>query len=86
MLIVFRTNAGFEGEIAFIDRQSPAPAMDTWLTQNQDANLDYIEVSETDMAPDTFAALIASVEGYGEPGRFYVADVDGVLSLMDGGM
>lgn len=86
MLIIYRTNVGFEGDIVSLDFETPAAAMDIYLAQSeQPTEISYIEIAEESLEPQDIADLIASVRGLTAPGRFYVADVDGAQSLIDGG-
>jgi len=85
MLIVYRTNQGFAGDIVVLDPVTPAAAMDVYLAQPEAPEIAYLDIQGGALAAETLGALIASVGGYGQPGRFYVAEVDGVMSLVDGG-
>lgn len=86
MLIIYRTNAGYEGDIVSLDTVTPAAALASYLTQQDAPALAALEVAEATLSAETLGALFASVGGYGAPGRFYVAEVAGVISLVDGGV
>ena len=85
MIIVYRTNPGFEGEIVSVDRDTPSDAFQMYMDANAEAaeGLAFIHVAEADIAADDLAALLAQAGGYG-PRRFYVgADTDGTMSLLE---
>ncbi len=84
MLVIYRTNEGFEGDIARVDMDTPAAVQTMWAESNPEsaAGLDYIEVDETALAEGELDDLLAFVAGYGTR-RFYVAEVSGVMSLME---
>jgi hypothetical protein len=46
MLIVYRTNAGFEGQIQSVDKTLISPEMDAYLEQHPDANVAYLDIDE----------------------------------------
>ena len=85
MLVVYRTNEPFQGEIVNLDMVTPALALVVYLAQQNAPEIVALVVAEQDLADDTLGALVASVGGYGKSGRFYVAEIDGVMSLVDGG-
>jgi len=85
MLVVYRTNEPFQGEIVNLDMVTSALALAVYLAQQDAPEIAALVVAEQDLADDTLGALVASVGGYGKSGRFYVAEVNGVMSLVDGG-
>lgn len=46
MLIIYRTNPGFEGQIQSVNKTMLAPEMDAYLAQTPDANIGYLDVDE----------------------------------------
>jgi len=85
MLILYRTNPGFEGEIVNLDTITPSVAFAAYLAQQDAPEIAALEIAEQNLTPEILGALVASVGSYGSPGRFYVAEVAGVISLVDGG-
>ena len=85
MLIIYRTNGEFAGDIVSLDAITPITAFATYLTRQDAPEIAALDVAETTLSAETYGALVASVEGYGAVGRFYVAEVDGVISLVDRG-
>jgi hypothetical protein len=86
MLVVYRTNDEFAGDIVSLDTITPAAAMAAYLAAQDAPDIAYIEIGASALAEPVLGALVASVQGYGTPGRFYVAEVAGVVSLIDGGV
>ena len=85
MLIIYRTNVGFEGDIARVDMDTPAAVQQMWAASNPEsaADLDFIEVDETALATGVLDDLLASTRGYGKK-HFYVAkDASGAMALME---
>jgi len=73
MLIVYRKNPGFEGQIVTLDRSTLAAEMDAYLAQSEHgADVGYIEVSERMLAPAVLIGLAL------QPGQYRV--VGGVLT------
>ena len=67
MLIVYRTNTGHEGEVAYLDKTSSALECDEFLKREAEAGrteLDYIEINEALMAPKQLAKLCANPTEY----------------------
>jgi len=81
MLIIYRTS---NGEIISLDFETPAAAMDTYLSQSEHGDeMAYLEMT---LGTEVLAALVASVRGHGDRNRFHV-DVDSESpSLLDGDM
>lgn len=57
MLIVYRTNAGFEGRIASVDRATTSDAMNAFLATEGGRDLAYIEIREDLADPALVSAL-----------------------------
>jgi hypothetical protein len=63
MLIIYRTNAGFEGKIAYIDRQITMPEFNAWQALNNEA-LACIEVDEKLMDSAAVADIFINRDAY----------------------
>ena len=86
MIIMYRTNEGFEGNIVSLDFQTPAAAVEAWLAvgaENGGADLACLEIDQALLTTDVLADLVLY---YADPSHFYVAEVDGVLSLIQAGV
>lgn len=66
MLVVYRTNKGFEGQIVSIDRTSTPAAMDVWLAMDPQRSADtaYLYLDERLLRYELLSDLIASPDAY----------------------
>jgi|WetSurMetagenome_2_1015567.scaffolds.fasta_scaffold01336_15 hypothetical protein len=65
MLIIYRTNPGFEGQIQTLDRHQLAIEFDVWLeTATPAPNLAYLDIDELQMGTDALRDLFAHPDQY----------------------
>lgn len=64
MLIIYRTNKGFGGQIAALARQQSAAEFAAWSAANADVALAALEVDAESMDPALLADLALGPEGY----------------------
>lgn len=67
MLIIYRTNPGFEGQIATLDYQTSPESFELWLNGEKThgrAELAFLQLNEALMTPALLAALEADQNAY----------------------
>lgn len=60
MLVIYRTNPGFAGQVVSLDYQTPAVAMDRYLASEHGADLAYLEVDGRLLKRDLLADLLTA--------------------------
>jgi len=79
MLIIFRKNPGFEGQIVSVDKTTLAPEMDAYLAANPDvaAEIGYLDIDEYLIGRENLQDFAANRERYS-------VDVANLRLLKDG--